>query len=84
MDVTEQEEYYTTFFCGILTVIALQYLHYRSQPHDPSLHAMRRNKDAGIWWVITNGEFMRRFSDATRFSTNSLPFKWLQVSTLAV
>mmetsp|Transcript_8471 Transcript_8471/g.14026 ORF Transcript_8471/g.14026 Transcript_8471/m.14026 type:complete len:587 (+) Transcript_8471:76-1836(+) len=57
VDITENDEYYTTFFCGILTIIALQYLHYRSQPHDPNLHAMRRDKDAGIWWGFTNGVY---------------------------
>ena len=54
VDVTEGHDYYTTFFCGILTVVALQYLHYRSQPHNADFHAMRRDKDAGIWWSITN------------------------------
>ena len=54
MDVTESEDYYATFYCGILTVILLQYLHYRSQPHDPDSHAMRRHKNAGIWWSFTN------------------------------
>jgi hypothetical protein len=54
VDVTEGHDYYTTFFCGILTVVALQYLHYRSQPYNADFHAMRRDKDAGIWWSITN------------------------------
>lgn len=55
VDITVKEEYYTTFLCGIFTIVALQYLHYRSQPHDPNLHAMRRDKDAGLWWSYTNG-----------------------------
>ena len=54
VDVSEGEDYYLTFFCGILTIVSLHYLHYRSQPRSADLHAARRNKDAGVWWNITN------------------------------
>jgi hypothetical protein len=46
----DSSEFYTAFFCGMLTVILLQYLHFRSQPHHADDHALRRHKDAGIWW----------------------------------
>jgi hypothetical protein len=54
VDVSEGEDYYITFFCGILTIVSLHYLHYRSQPRSADSHATRRNKDAGVWWNITN------------------------------
>lgn len=54
VNVTQGESYYATFFCGILTTVLLQQLHYNSQPHDPDHHAMKRNKDAGVWWNFTN------------------------------
>lgn len=50
----ENGNFYTTFFGGVLTVILLQYLHFRSQPHDPKWHAMRRHKNAGISWSVLN------------------------------
>ena len=50
----ENNDFFTTFYCGILTVILLQYLHFRSQPHDPDGHAMRRSKNAGIGFSILN------------------------------
>jgi hypothetical protein len=40
--------YYLTFYAGIVSVILLQYLHYRSQPHHADEHAMRRSKEQGI------------------------------------
>lgn len=46
----DSNDYYTTFFCGVLTIVLLQYLHFKSQPHHAHDHALRRNKDAGIWW----------------------------------
>ena len=54
VDVPGGDDYYITFFCGILTTVSLHYLHYRSQPRSADLHATRRNKDAGVWWNITN------------------------------
>jgi hypothetical protein len=50
----DTESFYTIFFCGMLTVILLQYLHFRSQPHHADDHALRRNKDAGVWWNSMN------------------------------
>ena len=41
-------DYLGVFYAGIMTVILLQLLHFRSQPHDPSVHAMRRHKNAGV------------------------------------
>lgn len=48
VEVTGGVDYYATFYTGILSVILLQYLHFRSQPHHPDDHAMRRKKEAGL------------------------------------
>lgn len=42
-----KSEYYITFFCAILSVVFLQYLHFRSQPSSPDDHAIRRKRSAG-------------------------------------
>mmetsp|Transcript_5885 Transcript_5885/g.9781 ORF Transcript_5885/g.9781 Transcript_5885/m.9781 type:complete len:541 (+) Transcript_5885:61-1683(+) len=41
-------KYYAAFFSGILSVILLQYMHFRSQPSKADDHAMRRKKSAGF------------------------------------
>jgi hypothetical protein len=48
----EGSDFFATFYCGILTVVLLQYLHFRSQPQHADLHALRRDKNAGVWWNI--------------------------------
>lgn len=40
--------YFVTFYSGLVSVILLQYLHFRSQPHHADDHAMRRSKNAGM------------------------------------
>lgn len=50
VDAPEGSDYYTTFYAAILTVILLQYLHFRSQPHHADDHAIRRNKNAAMLW----------------------------------
>lgn len=52
VDVNEDKDYYTTFYSSLLTVILLQYLHFRSQPHHADGHALRRHKNAGIGWTL--------------------------------
>jgi hypothetical protein len=47
------KDYFLIFYSGMITVILLQYLHFRSQPHDPDCHAMRRDKNAGIVYSNT-------------------------------
>ena len=49
----ENRDFFSTFYCGILTVVLLCYLHFQSQPHDPDAHALRRSKDAGVLWSIS-------------------------------
>lgn len=44
----EVTDFYITFYTGILSVILLQYLYFKSQPHDPDRHAMRRSRLAGL------------------------------------
>jgi hypothetical protein len=41
-------KYYLTFFLGVLNVIFLQFLYFKSQPHDIAHHAMRRSRHAGL------------------------------------
>jgi hypothetical protein len=36
VDITESAEYYKTFFSGILSITLLEFLHFRSQPHEGS------------------------------------------------
>jgi hypothetical protein len=48
----EGKEFYTVFYCAILTVILLQLLHFQSQPHEADLHASRRSKNRGVLWSL--------------------------------
>mmetsp|Transcript_47898 Transcript_47898/g.73038 ORF Transcript_47898/g.73038 Transcript_47898/m.73038 type:complete len:540 (-) Transcript_47898:96-1715(-) len=48
VDVTESRAYYKTFFSGIVSITFLEFLHFRSQPHSPDDHALRRSKEAGV------------------------------------
>jgi hypothetical protein len=50
VDAVESEDYFATFYSALVTVVLLQYLHFRSMPHHADGHAMRRNKDAGVGW----------------------------------
>jgi hypothetical protein len=45
-------DFYMIFYSGVVTVVLLQYLHFRSQPHNPDSHAMRRHKNAGILYAV--------------------------------
>jgi len=48
VETSISSKYYVTFYAGIVSVVLLQYLHFRSQPHHADEHAMRRNKNAGM------------------------------------
>lgn len=48
VDVNGGQAYWRTFFCGVISVVLLQYLHFRTQPHDPDKHAWRRSRNAGF------------------------------------
>lgn len=52
VDLSSGWSYYQTFFCGVLSVILLEYLHFRSQPHDPDEHAMRRSIPSAVAFNI--------------------------------
>jgi low temperature requirement protein LtrA len=53
VDVPEEDtEYFTTFYCSLMTVILLQYLYFRSQPHNADDHAVRKDKHLGMMWTI--------------------------------
>lgn len=49
---TQSGDYYKAFFCGILSIIILEILHFRSQPKEPDGHAMRRSRQGGIVFVV--------------------------------
>lgn len=44
VDLGDGQQYYQIFFSGIVTVILLEYLHFRSQPHEPDDHALRTSR----------------------------------------
>merc|ERR1712157_189664 len=50
VDVSEDWEYYITFYAGVLSVVFLQYLHFKSQPHEIKDHAMRKSRMRAITW----------------------------------
>jgi len=52
VDVMESKGYYTTFFCGIVSITLLDYVHFRSQPHVPDDHALRRSKEAAVTFTV--------------------------------
>ncbi len=49
---SENNEFYFTFYCGVLSVTLLQYLYFKSQPHDADGHAMRRSRPGALLFVI--------------------------------
>jgi hypothetical protein len=52
VDLSEGYDYYKTFFSGVISIILLEYLHFRSQPHDPDEHAWRRDKNSGFVFLV--------------------------------
>lgn len=49
--ISDGYEYYKTFFSGVITVILLEYLHFKSQPHDPDFHALRKSRYSGFFYT---------------------------------
>lgn len=52
VDVTETSAYYKTFFSGIISITLLEFLHFRSQPHEADDHALRRSREAAISFTV--------------------------------
>lgn len=50
---SEIAAFYFTFYVGVVSVTFLQYLYFRSQPHHPKEHAMKRKRIAGIIFLNT-------------------------------
>jgi len=50
----EVPAFYFTFYVGIVSVILLQYLHFKSQPHDADGHALRRSRLGGTAFAWLN------------------------------
>jgi len=55
VQISYGKEYYVTFYCGILSVMGFQSLHYHSQPHHAEEHAMRRSTKAGTLFFLLMG-----------------------------
>ncbi|CAJ1914880.1 unnamed protein product [Cylindrotheca closterium] len=47
-EVTETQEFYITFYCGLLCVILLEYIHFTSQPMVAERHVMVDSKNRAI------------------------------------
>jgi hypothetical protein len=47
-EISESEGYYSTFYCGLITVIFLQYIHFASQPMVAERHAMVESKNRSL------------------------------------
>lgn len=47
-----EAEYYFTFYLGIVSVTLLQFLYFKSQPHDADHHALRRTRTSGFVFTI--------------------------------
>ncbi len=52
VDTSNVSKYYFSFYTAVLSVVLLQYFHFRSQPHHAEDHAMRRSRRAGVTWAI--------------------------------
>lgn len=52
VDLADGFKYYQTFYTAATGVILLEFLHFRSQPHNPDEHALRRKKEAAM--LFTN------------------------------
>jgi len=50
VNVSTTRDYYISFYAGVLSVILLQLLHYKSQPNHADDHAMRKGRTQGIIW----------------------------------
>lgn len=48
----ESLDFYKTFYFSLLTIVLMQYLHFRSQPDHADHHAMRRSKNSGMSWSL--------------------------------
>lgn len=47
-----EAEYYFTFYLGIVSVTLLQFLYFKSQPHDADYHALRRTRTSGFVFTM--------------------------------
>ena len=53
VDLSDGWNYYRTFFAGVVSVVLLEYLHFRSQPRSPDEHALRRGAVNAICFSTT-------------------------------
>lgn len=49
----ESTKFYLTFYIGVVSVILMQYLYYKSQPHDYNNHAIRRSLWSAYFFAVT-------------------------------
>lgn len=55
VDTSTTHEYYISFYAGILSVILLTLLHYKSQPKHANNHVLRQSRTRGIVWITLVG-----------------------------
>ena len=53
VEATNTSKYKITLYAGIISIVLLQYCHYKYQPHFASLHAFRRNLRGGATYYAT-------------------------------
>lgn len=51
-EVTETKEFYVTFYCGLILVIILEYIHFTSQPMVAERHVMADSKNRAFVALI--------------------------------
>jgi len=47
----DQMAYYKTFYCGIITIVLLEYIHFRAQPVSAEEHAFQRGLLPSLWFL---------------------------------
>jgi len=50
VETSKDWQYTVIFYAGVVSVILLQYLHFKSQPHHAKDHAMRKSRSRGLLW----------------------------------
>lgn len=48
ISASEESDYYLTFYFGLISVILLQFVHFKSSPQHAEQHAMRRSRNAAF------------------------------------
>ena len=52
VETTRTLEYHVTFYAGIVSLILMQYMHFKYQPHSADEHAFRRSVKCGAIFYV--------------------------------